>query len=511
MAKKIWIGIVLALVILTSSIYMLMPDKVRIDFEKTRTVFKVYEDGKFVISAIEYTRIFDGTTLMRANDRSINYSIEESTTEWHRISNFKDEIVVEDFYTFDNQATDVEDVPINHKICFTNAKDKIFEYLVSDITYNGISKKIESPFSFEKNMKVTFQDGYYSAKVVQNKVAADKIIVRYRINSDYECFDVRLFDPPKFNPLNPSFETGSLDNWTYTGGVAQLNDTAHTGVNSAKIIQTGGVNTLLYQNLTSLNLTNATNYIASGWIYIHSGQVGENMHGLLQMGSGIGSTAARQVYGNTSSSNTTDTWMQVNLTFTYNNATDLYFNIFANGSVSGGGYVLWDDVYIFDYSAPSPSNQSEGTIWMTPKSNYNDSLWMIDFNLDGENGTAYDVSCGALPTANSLNVTAHKTGTYALTYNSERTSLGRSEQSRFSLYKFPRRFYENTYRAFFQFNTTLTTDTTLQINVNMSDILNNTGISGDINSSTLRLYRISRQGGIYNDTSLCYEQPITVG
>ena len=44
-------------------------------------------------------------------------------------------------------------------------------------------------------MKVTFQDGSYRSKVYQQKYAADKIIIRYRINSDYECFDVRLFDP----------------------------------------------------------------------------------------------------------------------------------------------------------------------------------------------------------------------------------------------------------------------------------------------------------------------------
>ncbi len=195
MAKKIWLGSILILVILTTSFYMLMPDKVRIDFTKTRTIFRVYEEGKFVISGIEYTRIFDGTKLMRAKNRTRSYDIKDKTTEWHRVASFKDKIIAEDFYKFDNEATDVETVPISHMACFTNAQGKIFEYLISNIEYNGTTGDIMSPFDFGKNMKITFQEGYYRAKVYQQKVRPDKIIVRYRITSDYECFDIRLFDP----------------------------------------------------------------------------------------------------------------------------------------------------------------------------------------------------------------------------------------------------------------------------------------------------------------------------
>ena len=198
MVKKIWLGLFLVLVVLSTSFYIMMPEKIRIDFTKTRTIFRIYNPitEKYETSGIEYTRIFDGTTLMRAKNRNISYDIRGNITEWYRKANFKEGIIAEDFVYFNNQATDVEQVPVSHKICFTMATGKIFEYLISDITYNGTSKRITSPFSFGKNMKVTFQDGYHIAKVVNNKVAKDKIIVRYRINSDYECFSVRLFDPP---------------------------------------------------------------------------------------------------------------------------------------------------------------------------------------------------------------------------------------------------------------------------------------------------------------------------
>ena len=64
----------------------------------------------------------------------------------------------------------------------------------------------------------------------------------------------------------------------------------------------------------------------------------------------------------------------------------------------------------------------------------------------------------------------------------------------------------------FKEGVTLTANTTIQVDINVSKILNRTGINKlDINITTARLYRISRNGGIYNDSgSNCFEQPVTV-
>ena len=197
MVKKILLGTALVLVILFASFYIMLPEKVRIDFTETRTIFKVYEGDKFVISGIEYTRIFDGTKLMRAKDRVINYTLLEGKTMAERTSMFKEGIVVDENYEFDNDVVSVESVPISHNVCFTNATGKIFEYMIDKIEYDGNTTDIVSPFSFGKNMKLTFQDGWYRAKVYNYKYASDKIKIRYKIEEDYQCFDVRLFDPKK--------------------------------------------------------------------------------------------------------------------------------------------------------------------------------------------------------------------------------------------------------------------------------------------------------------------------
>ncbi len=223
MGKKIWLGVSMLLVILTSSFYMLMPDKIRIDFTNTRTTYNVFnpETNKTDdMQGIEYTRIFDGTKLMRAKNRSRAYIIEEGMTKWHRAAYFKEGIIAEDFIKFENKATDVENVPISHKICFTNAAGKIFDYLIDKITYDEETKNITSPFSFGHNMKLTWQEGAYRAKVHNYKYASDKIKIRYRINFDYECFDIRLTDPELISiTAIPDCKIIRTREWIKVGGI----------------------------------------------------------------------------------------------------------------------------------------------------------------------------------------------------------------------------------------------------------------------------------------------------
>ena len=195
MATKITLG-TLILVILSASIYIMLPDQVRLDFEDTRTLFKTYDGSSWQLEGKEYVRVFDGTKKMLAKDRDVRYVIGTYDTTVIRTADmYRDDVFVKETYTFDNNVIDIKDVPISHEICFYNATGKIFEYLITDILYTGPTMDISSPFEFSDNMKVTFDEGYYRAKVYQQK-SPDKIIVRYRIDSDYECFNVKLFDPP---------------------------------------------------------------------------------------------------------------------------------------------------------------------------------------------------------------------------------------------------------------------------------------------------------------------------
>ena len=195
MAKKIILGI-LTMVILSASIYFIMPDSVRIDIEKTRTKFSVWEDEIWVLSATEYVYLWDGSKKMRAKSRDLTYDNDEDISIVTRTSKWKDNITTIDTYTFDGNIESVELVPIEHSVECINCVGKIVSFEYRDILYEGITEKISSPFSFGHNMKLEWQEGAYYAKVFQQK-STDKIIVKYRPKSNYEKYLVRIFDPIK--------------------------------------------------------------------------------------------------------------------------------------------------------------------------------------------------------------------------------------------------------------------------------------------------------------------------
>jgi len=195
MAIKKYLSAFLILVILTTSIYIMMPDKVKIVVEKTRTKYYVWEDESWTLGATEYLNLFDGVVKMRAKSREVITGTEGNITKIIRLSQWKDNITTIQTYTFDSTIEDVELVPIDNKLECFNCGDKIVHYEYRNILYEGETKYITSPFSFGHQMKLEWQDGYEWAKVYQQKVASDKIIIRYKPQSDYETYRVRLFDP----------------------------------------------------------------------------------------------------------------------------------------------------------------------------------------------------------------------------------------------------------------------------------------------------------------------------
>ena len=197
MAIKQWIG-VLILILLTSSIAILLPDRVRVDVTKTRTSYRVFENGEFKLATMEYVNLFDGSAKMRAKSRELYYSNTSGIITINREANYKENISTFETYKFDSNKPDVELVPISHEIICINCVGKILHFEYRDILYTGETKDITSPFSFGHSMKLEWQDGYDWAKVYQQKVASDKIIIRYKPTKSYEVFNVRLFDPPSY-------------------------------------------------------------------------------------------------------------------------------------------------------------------------------------------------------------------------------------------------------------------------------------------------------------------------
>lgn len=231
-----------------------MPDKVKLVIENTKSEFYVWEEGNWVLGGTEYVYLYDGTKKMRASSRSVVSSSDSEVTTITRFASWKDNISTEDIYTFNSSNDEVKLFPISHTFKCVNCEDKIVHFEYRDIQYDGISRLATSPESFGHQMVVEWQKGNYYAKLFQQKVASDKLIIRYRPISNIEYYTIRLFDPPIDLSIeglsqNVDVELGS----PLTIIANQTGDTVCLDVNHYSL----GINISCTENLTSttINIT----------------------------------------------------------------------------------------------------------------------------------------------------------------------------------------------------------------------------------------------------------------
>jgi len=176
-----------------------------------------------------------------------------------------------------------------------------------------------------------------------------------------------------------------------------------------------------------------------------------------------------------------------------------------------GGVTAGTDWDIFVVNG-SVSSIATNRIVMKPAINTTEpSFWAIDFAFDGSGMTAYDTSCGTFEALNTTSVTTHKNGTYCISYPMENSFYGSQEKQNIGLWQFPQRFEENTYRTFFTIKENLTADVVIELPVNITEILDRTELTADVNDTTYKIYRINENGWVYNDTGICFEQPVSIG
>ena len=283
---KIWLSSVLLLVFLTASVYFIYNDEVRIDITKTRSIFKVYEDGEWVVSGIEYTNIFDGTAKMRAKNRSLDTVIgEDNRTKVTRIANYKDGISTIEIYTFDAQVEDVELFPISHSIEVINGEGKLLQYEVQKLLYTGETvKDIESPQSFGHKMKVEWEDGNYYSRIWKYSGKDEgKLTVKYRVDSSDYIKDVRLFDPVFY-----TYEASIL---VVAGGGAGAGGTAGVYYGAG-----AGGGTVIENNSYIISSTPYSVTVGAGGSgYLSAG--GDSVFGIHTAGGGIGPADNTQIGG----------------------------------------------------------------------------------------------------------------------------------------------------------------------------------------------------------------------
>ncbi len=212
MANKYLLGFIV-LTILASGVLLQLNDQVKLRIDEDKSTFYVpHEDYSWIwtVSGREYNRIFDGSSLMnrRASEIVVENYFNNETNQItiKRTTPYIRGPVIVDTYKFDGDIEGIELFPISHQVEIYNASGKFYRYSVDDLTDTGSKRKLdgETLLSFGKNMKVELNPDYRWAWIGY-PYGSDSVSAQYDIDSDYEIFNVRLFDP-----IEPPVLSGSL-------------------------------------------------------------------------------------------------------------------------------------------------------------------------------------------------------------------------------------------------------------------------------------------------------------
>jgi len=259
--KKLIVGF-LVLLITSSIIYIaLQGEGVKLRVDSDKTTLYVFEDSRWKIGGREYNKLFDGTRRLYRDVSNVKIytHINETTntTTIIRETPYKRGPFIRDTYYFRGDVKDKKLFPIYHKVEIYNASGLFYRYEVRDLVYAGPTRKLkgETYLRFGRNVVVKLNSGYRWAWVYKSGI----VKAQYDIKSDYEVFNIRLFDPDLWwntswayrQPINISNTAGDLTNYQ-----------VRIDLNSSNV----GPNFNWSNNGDDLRFTNTTNDLLDYWI-----------------------------------------------------------------------------------------------------------------------------------------------------------------------------------------------------------------------------------------------------
>lgn len=212
--KKQTIGfLAIVLTIVTGVItgIVLTQDNLSISIKPDSATFKSKTGTLWTTTGIEKLYL-DGILLSGNISQSINgkqTDIKRSGSHWY------------DTYSFDGSLNTVETFPIAHQINIIGAKGKQFKYIVSSLKGVTAAHNVVSGENFGYKMRVTFDDGYTTAKVTK----AGTMTVIYTVPSNDWTLNVRLFDPPVTIDITNPINNGLINNSQQTYLSSTINTT----------------------------------------------------------------------------------------------------------------------------------------------------------------------------------------------------------------------------------------------------------------------------------------------
>ena len=200
---SIGIGLLMLILLSTGVVYVEWKDDAKLRVDNDRSTFYVPHDTMpwmWVVAGREQNKIYDGTSLMNRDTKNIKVETvyDTNTITIKRTTPYIRGPVIVDTYYLDGTIDDIELFPISHKVEVFNATGKYYKYEVRDLIYYGDSFKLDgkqTSMAFGRNMKVEWWDNYNLGWVYKS---GSMYVKSDKLESDYEVFEVRLFDPEKY-------------------------------------------------------------------------------------------------------------------------------------------------------------------------------------------------------------------------------------------------------------------------------------------------------------------------
>jgi len=204
MVNKFDVGLIVLTLLVSGTVVLQLTDQVRlrIDADKT-SLYVPHEEYPWiwVVGGREYNRLFDGSSIMNRDKSGITIDtfIDNATNGITvvRKTPYQRGPVIVDTYQFNGSLKDVKSFPVSHQVEIFNASGKFYRYSVDELTDVPPRTKLsgETELSFGRNVDVSLQENYRWAWLGW-PYGSDSLSAQYNLASDYEVFNVRLFDPP---------------------------------------------------------------------------------------------------------------------------------------------------------------------------------------------------------------------------------------------------------------------------------------------------------------------------
>jgi len=185
-AKTYIFGFLTFIIAVASVTVLLQGQNLKIKIENTKSTFSVFNNS-WSTSGIEYNSILNGTKKLALLNCKINSTLSEDISIINRTCFYNGNVSIVDIYLFNGKIDEKELFPVSHTISIINGQEYKFQY---DIKSTKYVSEINDSFILWKNMMVYYQDGY-----ILKKHTATTINLVYPIKSDFEVYNIRLFDP----------------------------------------------------------------------------------------------------------------------------------------------------------------------------------------------------------------------------------------------------------------------------------------------------------------------------